>query len=253
MELEGTAWAIKSHFPAIAGNDVIKSISNSILKLIAYLAPNAPLRNLFQNNISPTVRNHLISSQKVFVPTHTSLVLCQYRLLSEAIFLLSWCSSACAFREQGHALQLPSRLAKYTQAPLRWGLQSEDVLGVLLSQFLFLEQRCESTGAEKPMSKQGACQHPVPSALEGSPAPPTSQAPPLAFAQLQLGQQRLCKGCPAHCVPHVALTGAWAPAWASEPGSWCRGGLSAANHELLSHVPITKILGQISALLSLCR
>lgn len=167
MELEGTAWAIKSHFPAIAGNDVIKSISNSILKLIACLAPNAPLRNLFQNNISPTVRNHLISSQKFFVPTHTSLFLCQHRLLSEAIFLLSWCSSARVFREQGHALQLPSHLAKYAQVPSD-GLCSPRslVLSLLLSQFLFLEQRCENTGVDDPMSKQRMCWHSVISALE---------------------------------------------------------------------------------------
>lgn len=31
---------------------------------------------------------------------------------------------------KGHALQLPSHLAKYAQVPLRWALQSEDVLGV---------------------------------------------------------------------------------------------------------------------------
>lgn len=158
VELEGTAWAIKTHFPAIAGNDVIKSISNSILKLIACLAPNAPLRNLFQNNISPTVRNHLISSQKLFVPTHTSLFLCQHRLLSEAIFLFSWCPSACAFSEQGHALQLPSHLAKYAQVP-SGGLcslktSSESDFELLLSQFLFLEQRCENTGGDDPRSKQ---------------------------------------------------------------------------------------------------
>lgn len=117
VELEGTAWAIKSHFPAIAGNHVIKSISNSILKLIACLAPNTPLRNLFQNNISPTVRNHLISSQNVFVPIHTYLFLCQHRLLSEAIFFLPWCSSACALRQQAYAPQPSFHLAKRAQVP----------------------------------------------------------------------------------------------------------------------------------------
>lgn len=132
IELEGTAWAIKSHFPAIAGNHVIKSISNSILKLIACLAPNTPLRNLFQNNISPTVRNHLISSQNVFVPIHTSLFLCQHCLLSEAIFLLPWCSSACAFREQRYALQPSSHLAKYAQLPSDGLFSLEVVLGVWL-------------------------------------------------------------------------------------------------------------------------
>ena len=139
VELEGTAWAIKPHFPAIAGNHVKKSISNSILKLIACLAPNTPLRNLFQN-ISPTVRNHLISSQNVFVPIHTSLFLCQRCLLSEAIFLLP-----CAFREQRYAPQPSSRLAMYAQVP-RWALQPGGcprslALPLFLSQFMFLEQR----------------------------------------------------------------------------------------------------------------
>ena len=115
--LERTAWAISSHFLAIAGNHVLKSISNSVLKLIACLAPSAPLRNLFQNNISPTARNHLISSQNVFVPIHTSLFLCQHCLLSEAIFLLPWCSSACAFGEQGCTPQPSSHLAKYARSP----------------------------------------------------------------------------------------------------------------------------------------
>lgn len=70
VELEGTAWATKCHFPAIAGNHVTKSISNSVLELIACLAPGPPLRNLFQKNISPIVRKYLVFSQNVFVPTH---------------------------------------------------------------------------------------------------------------------------------------------------------------------------------------
>lgn len=146
------------------------------LKTNCMPCPYAPLRNLFQNNISPTVRNHLISSQKLFVPTHTSLFLCQHRLLSEAIFLLSWCSSTRVFREQRHALQLPSHLAKYAQVPSD-GLCSlrtpqSLILSLLLSRFLFLEQRCENTGVDDPMSKQRMRWHSVISALEWSSVSP---------------------------------------------------------------------------------
>lgn len=145
VELEGTAWAIKSHFPAIAGNHVIKSISNSILKLIACLAPNTPLRNLFQNNISPTVRNYLISSQNVFVPIHTYLFLCQHRLLSEAIFLLPQCSSARALHSDSRHM-LPSLSFTWLSVPRSlaqvWRLSLGSGSPLSHSRFIFLEKKC---------------------------------------------------------------------------------------------------------------
>lgn len=63
-------------------------------------------------------------------------------------------------------------------------------------------------------------------------------------------RQHLRKGFPAYGVEKPAPLRALPESAESGPTSWCREGLPAACHDSSSHIPITKILAQISALLS---
>lgn len=174
-------------------------------------------------------------------------------------------SSACAHREQGYAPQPSSPWAARAQVPLDGSYSLEIVLGVWLCACSSPSLRSWSRGDE-----DGGCSHVSTvngptlacSCLGAEPCfPCVGQPTSLSTAPaggkrpwccLEM-QQHLRKGFPAYGVEKPALLRALPESAESGPTSWCREGLPAACHDSSSHIPITKILAQVSALLSLGR